>query len=165
MLLVVGSTFARLKSDQISLLYRNQNCYYNNNDCPNEITFICYRSARNTTDMSNLDPLKCRNANPISRDDIKRIKFLNCDMNQLPDGFFNGYSVLEYLDVSNMNLISFDKHETENFVPLNKFNASNKQLIELPSFPQINSLKILDLSNNPIETLSIDSFKDLTNLV
>lgn len=94
-------------------------------------------------------------------------EFMNCEMDTLPKGFFDIYSKVNVLDISNMKLKTFPTALHDDIGSLVELDASFNSLTEAPSFPCSNDLTKLDLSNNPIMALNALSFvmlKKLTNL-
>lgn len=91
---------------------------------------------------------------------IGSIDFKDCELTELPEGFFEVYYNVHTLNVSYLELISL---QAENFVKsknMTKFIASHNKINKIPShlFAESNSLNEVDFSFNEINEIDADAF-------
>lgn len=132
-----------------------------------KIKLICYKTKFDKNILSNLSSVQCRDSDSFKKNQVTMAEFMNCEMDMLPKGFFEIYSKVNVLDISNMKLKTFPTDSSDDISSLVNLDASLNSLTEAPSFPNSNDLTNLDLSNNPImvlNALSFENLKKLTNL-
>lgn len=160
--LIISPTLAKFKSDKIGACLVDKS-YQRNYEIAFKVTFICFESV-NADILNNSTILKCRNEDHFMKLSIFEVNFFNCEFAAMPAGFFTFYKNIEAIDASKLSLTSFGSENVDEMNSLFWLMLSNNELKEVPSFGTKNRLKHLDLSNNPIENLHAESFKNLKYL-
>lgn len=161
--LIISPTFAKFKSDEIGSCLVNIN-YQSSYQFGYKVKFICFKGINDKNILNNSSTLSCRNNVLLPKKDIVEVNFFNCEFAAMPKDFFMFYTHIKAMDVSKMSLKSFGSENVNEMNSLNWLMLSNNELKEVPWFGTNNSLKHLDLSNNPIESLHVESFKYLKHL-
>jgi Leucine-rich repeat (LRR) protein len=99
-----------------------------------------------------LEELFCKNNKLSDLPDMKNIRRVNCSFNSI-QSIKNNYPNLTILDCSNNSI-----HKIQNIVSLKKLFASNNQITKIPNFK---NLDFLDISNNRIDTIDLNSIREL----
>lgn len=155
-LILSQTVFGDLKSDQIGDCLLD---YYNGY----KMKLVCFESRFKTEILTDSGYVKCLPDNSVVKNAIIQIDFLNCEMSELPKGIFEIYPQVQELDVSQMKLETFQQEYLDS-LSIERINASNNKLSNIPFFPENNNLKELDVSSNPIQAVSMISFANLTKL-
>lgn len=101
-----------------------------------------------------------------AKEEIVLVQFQSCQMSRLPTKFFDIFTSLVYLIVSNSGPFEIDEHTFDNASDLQSISLQDNLIEILPSFAFIGSYNLneLGLANNQIETISEDAFGDLIYL-
>lgn len=140
---------SHMKSDKIS------DCLHEHSDT---INIMCFERSNDNKILSNTSKAECRNHGPFEKNEVNIVKFINCEMDSIPDILFETYTKLKELDVSYMKLTSFNVESIIAVRSLEKFKGSHNHLREIPSFPTASNIKDMDLSFNWLTILKQNSF-------
>lgn len=136
-------------------------CVYDQDE--GAIAFICSKSKDDSEQIHLLDMI-CLNNLTFEKDQITKISFLNCEINQLPNHAFDAFENLTEIDVSDLGLTTLQPELFIGLPNLEKIIAVDNLLTSSLSFTYLANLKVLDLSSNPIEYIPTTLFQHLPNL-
>lgn len=153
----IGSTIANYTSQHVG------DCYYAND--VRVVTFICFDNELKF-DFFKVDQtsMQCRNSEVFNKTDVKKIKFLNCQEMLMPIQMFTSFSNVVEIDISGMGLQNWQPEWFFNLKHLIKISAANNRFKAPLVFNGLENIKFLDLSSNPIEEITSETFKSLSNL-
>lgn len=140
------------------------NCLYNSEK--KSLELFCFKNASNKNFFDeNTKDFTCRNLNvTIDRANVIAIKFINCEMNDLPS--FRSFENLGVLDVSEMGLSTLSDAALQSMPNLLKLIAKKNRLSGAQNYTNLKNVQLLDLSENPINIIETKTpFSQMDSLV
>ncbi|XP_031639954.1 leucine-rich repeat-containing protein 15-like, partial [Contarinia nasturtii] len=130
------------------------------------LTFICVETNYENTFFTKDTASTCkRNNYKFYKSAIGVINFKDCDLHQIDSNFFDVYSNVFSLNISNLGLQSLQPDFFKSAKSLTKINASHNYLNEMPTLNQSNKLVDVDFSYNLIKNINANTFTADSNRV